>query len=448
MGTEYLHAGRGAIRSIAVHGWTIVVAAALLAASACATGDAPADEPAPASNGLDPSGSGDAALPGVTPGSDASTSNPGAGDASADTARPRDGATQDAVVIDTGSDATPTCQFTSQRYCSGRCIDVQLDPVNCGACGHSCMGQPCVNGSCTPVTLSSQFTPQGAIAQDATTIYFVGGDGALRSVPKAGGTTTTIATGLSTPVALAVDATSAYVAAQNAHAIVKVALAGGAQTTLASGQTMPQSVAVDASYVYWTTYGSGAGNGTLMKCAVGGCNNAPTILVGNMQIAQAAQSGFGPSTWLAIDPTAIFFTTFQGGGEVRRMAINGGFGTSVGLYSGLGFPTSIATSGGNTVFVQGGQGGAITKDTPSGMVTLAYNQPFPIGVAVTSTDVYWTYWNPGWASGAQVAKCPLAGCPNGPQALAQGIQPAEGIIVDGTSVYWLSNDGTVLKTPR
>jgi hypothetical protein len=35
--------------------------------------------------------------------------------------------------------------------CSGQCVDVLVDPNNCGGCGKACpMFQFCVNGTCTP----------------------------------------------------------------------------------------------------------------------------------------------------------------------------------------------------------------------------------------------------------------------------------------------------------
>jgi hypothetical protein len=170
---------RGAIRRIAGRAAALGSAAALVAwaGSGCATGDAPPSESESVIERGDPAiDAGTASAPGSPPG-DASVRP---ADASRSDAR-AESSTTDATAPDAGSDATPTCRFTSQRYCNGQCIDVQLDPLNCGACGHGCMGQPCVQGACTPVTLSTQFTPLGGLAQDASTIYFVGGDGALRS---------------------------------------------------------------------------------------------------------------------------------------------------------------------------------------------------------------------------------------------------------------------------
>jgi hypothetical protein len=46
--------------------------------------------------------------------------------------------------------AAPQCQ-----QCGGTaCLDLHSDPLNCGACGHSCLGGGCAGGLCQPVVLA------------------------------------------------------------------------------------------------------------------------------------------------------------------------------------------------------------------------------------------------------------------------------------------------------
>jgi hypothetical protein len=91
------------------------------------------------------------------------------------------------------ADSGPTCNDKGQRMCAGACVDTLTDPHDCGACGHDCGGLTCTNGSCDPIALSNAFVAWGGIAQDDSTIYFTGADGTLKSVPKSGGATRTIA---------------------------------------------------------------------------------------------------------------------------------------------------------------------------------------------------------------------------------------------------------------
>ena len=48
--------------------------------------------------------------------------------------------------------------------------------------------------------------------------------------------------------------------------VMKVPLGGGPSTTLAGGQANPAAIVVDATSVYWTT----TGDGTVMKVPLGG----------------------------------------------------------------------------------------------------------------------------------------------------------------------------------
>lgn len=62
--------------------------------------------------------------------------------------------------------ATPAkrkkCKHGRQR-CARNCIDVRIDPANCGACGHVCANdQTCVNGQCGCASL-------GNACEDAST---------------------------------------------------------------------------------------------------------------------------------------------------------------------------------------------------------------------------------------------------------------------------------------
>jgi hypothetical protein len=48
------------------------------------------------------------------------------------------------------------CCQGGKKCCGGNCVDVQSDPKNCGACGHTChAGQGCAGGACTGGCTSS-----------------------------------------------------------------------------------------------------------------------------------------------------------------------------------------------------------------------------------------------------------------------------------------------------
>jgi sugar lactone lactonase YvrE len=82
-----------------------------------------------------------------------------------------------------------------------------------------------------------------------------------------------------------------------------VPLGGGTSVVLASGLSQPNGIAVDASFVYFTC----DGDRTVRKVPIGG--GAPVVLA----TAQGAPSG------IALDDTAVYWTS-QSGGTVMRLA--------------------------------------------------------------------------------------------------------------------------------
>ncbi len=85
-------------------------------------------------------------------GGDDGATDDGSSDAADDTTA--DDATADAPVDDGSSDAPAdvasdvTCN-SPDIPCNGTCVNPLIDKMNCGYCGHKCLGnQSCSNGSC------------------------------------------------------------------------------------------------------------------------------------------------------------------------------------------------------------------------------------------------------------------------------------------------------------
>jgi hypothetical protein len=73
----------------------------------------------------------------------------------------------------------------------------------------------------------------------------------------------------------------------------------------ADSALLPAQVVVDATNVYWTSYG----DGTVSRCAIGGCGLAPTRLASGQDGAFA----------LALDSTRVYWGN-QIGGEIMALA--------------------------------------------------------------------------------------------------------------------------------
>ncbi len=138
---------------------------------------------------------------------------------------------------------------------------------------------------------------------------------------------TVLAAGLPVPSAIAVDGTDVYWvngATGNPSggdlangSVMKCAVGGcnGQPTTLATGQPAPDPIALDGTYVYWGNLGiDGYGtDGSLMRCSKTGCGQAPTQLF----------SGAGPSGLAVTGGSAYWLTTGNGTGTVFGCTLPG-----------------------------------------------------------------------------------------------------------------------------
>jgi hypothetical protein len=126
-----------------------------------------------------------------------------------------------------------------------------------GGGGGAIFTVPTTGGTPQTVWTTQTGHPQD-VAVDSTNLYWVDeGAGALYATPLAGGNVTTLASGFTDAFHLAVDGTNVYVADEGAGTILEIPVAaGGTVRTLASGLDSPLAVAVDTSSstpVYFTT---------------------------------------------------------------------------------------------------------------------------------------------------------------------------------------------------
>ncbi len=153
--------------------------------------------------------------------------------------------------------------------------------------------------------------------------YWVTGDGAVMACGTGGcnGSPTTVASGQSTPMNVAVDANDVSWVNQGDGTVMECAIGGcnGAPATLAAGQDRPWGIATDGTSIYWTDYGTGpiesctfgGCTGTVMRCAVGGCGGTPTVLA----------TGLNHPTGIVVDATNAYWN--DGDGNVLACSING-----------------------------------------------------------------------------------------------------------------------------
>jgi hypothetical protein len=308
--------------------------------------------------------------------------------------------------------------------------------------------------SSTASTTSSATTSTSTSSSSVTTTTSSTGGGcpcAADELCDTGGRCITVlAAGQQYPGALALDATSVYWLGGSTSnpgggvfadgVVMKCAVGGCNQqpTTLAKGQASPSGLAVDATSVYWANTGiNGFGtDGALMKCAVGGCGQTPAVVLAG---------GIGPDT-IAVDATRLYWTiTGNGVGSVWSCPLGGCVPTKI--TDTVGLPGIDAVSATTLLWTTSPGGGghglwacAPGACMPSALFSSASSPPG--AAAMDATNVYFT-------SGASLARCALAGCNNLPTTIDVGGNAPSAVATDGVNVYFTTTPmgpgGAVLK---
>lgn len=334
------------------------------------------------------------------------------------------------------------------------CGDTDSSPLNCGRCGHDCLGGECDAGKCQPIVLHAGGAPR-SIAVDADHVYWS-------------------------------DSTHALVARIDKDGSNYLELAKGGP-----GNQLPFGIAVDDKNVYWSI------DSTIVRCATAGCANTPTIVTstesfrdllidGDTLFWVDGDSGFSAQTYLRAiskdatngtggtilvgpeaelfrltkDATNLYVTCSQasGGGSVlRRVSKSGGNVDIVARALGAdGDLWGLAVDDSNVYFTDWGMGmiDVASKTAVDATPTVfAARQFSPVGIIVDGGNVYWL--NAGAGAGVAdgtLMSCPIASCTT-PTVVADHLRSPLTITVDEHAIYWANFDlgnenGGVLKIAK
>jgi sugar lactone lactonase YvrE len=240
-------------------------------------------------------------------------------------------------------------------------------------------------GSTTITTLGSGFSLPLGLALDGSNNVFVADtvNNAVKEIVAAGGYTTVTArgTGFSSPKGVAVDgAGNVFVADSGNNAVKEIVAAGGytTVTTLGTGFTFngPTGVAVDGS---GNVYVADNGDSSVYEMSPG-CSSAGCVTT------LGSAGGFGSAAGAAVDASGNVYVT--GSGSVKKMTpgcTSGACVTSLG--GGFNTPIGVAVDGAGNVYV-GDFGSNLVDEMPAGcasstcVTTLGSGFSAPAGVAL------------------------------------------------------------------
>jgi hypothetical protein len=217
--------------------------------------------------------------------------------------------------------------------------DMNTDPLNCGACDHSCLGGECHDGECAPVVIAKDQLRVAGLAIDDKYAYWanfpgdvnVVGQGQIqRALLAGGGNIEPVASNLTNPAGLIADGSSIYFSNPyccNAT-IQKVAKTGGNAVSLATGQSGAQGGVLFGGMIYWPNHVAG---GAVMGVSIAGGNAAPVY--DNIDRPQ----------WVAADTNNLYWTELEAG--FIRKAPRAGGGASTQLASGQPNPCLLTLVG-------------------------------------------------------------------------------------------------------
>lgn len=305
------------------------------------------------------------------------------------------------------------------------------DALNCGECGHTCMGGACTLGACQPFVISSMTERPTAVAVDANYLYVAGygaaiTDGFIRRYDKDGNNPIDLVTGVRYPWALAVD--GGYIYWLQPSTVSAAPYDGLLRRIKTDGTGMPEDHAtglavvttsrlhLDGGFLYFGDYYAQ----TIRRCAVqAACGDQSETLATAQSVPYAA--------------TAVGQTLYWVAASTIRSCTIGDCATPKDIAPGQGTVYSIAAS--PTALYWVSSNGTISQYDPAKdevTVLVAAQPPTPRDLIVDTTHVYWTVY----ATQGSVRRCAVGGCGGNAELIAGDQRQPFYIAADTTAVFW------------
>lgn len=275
--------------------------------------------------------------------------------------------------------------------------DLAHDPLNCGACGRSCLGTSCQNGLCAP-SLIAQEQALSIAASDAVVVWgtATGARKAALDGSGPGGVPLGVAAGV--PSVAASSSHTFFITEGGASVFMLDAQASSLQVNQPA--TAPVLLAADEGHVYWADGNGHAGVWVL---------DVSTLVLIQVAYPQTALGAIGP-----VDGSVCWTSGTGSAGTIHCTdASSEGSGPGSLVLQGLDMPCSVAGGAGKLYWVecpgQDSVHGAASDG--SGAMALA-----GMSSAAVATDASYVYW----ADHGVMRRAPKGGGSIEPRGVASG----------------------------
>jgi hypothetical protein len=353
------------------------------------------------------------------------------------------------------------CGSTNATGCE---TSLDKDPLNCGACGHSCLGGACTKGKCEPFQLASTSQPSG-LAVDKTHVYFaapslnkinrVQHDGTCMPAspcpqPFAGAdvgdTDATAFAQTRGPSAIVSDGTNVFWTAAAGLVRRSTVLPPGPMKTIAPAvSTNPGYLALGNGKLWWTVGFASADNDPHLRSVNPDATGITTVASYGSPIAQFAGRG-----GVATDGTSVYWAS-----EKVSAVYHAGFtdpACGEGAFAavpcktyggGASNPYGVAVEDTFVFWTEPGSGTIRRAAKGGGQVGfVATNQDTPTSIAVMGAFVYWGNANNGTPTGGTIRRAPLnaATCDGVACETIAVVAAPDSIIAADDGLYWVNNN--------
>jgi hypothetical protein len=305
----------------------------------------------------------------------------------------------------------------------GNCGDTSSDKLNCGACGHSCLGAACEDGLCQPTPI----TDEGAISVAVSDVAVVWGlsSGGANAASLDGSGVRPVPTGNLLPVVAAASNGTRFALAENDfQGQAYVQIFDGAASAVQMSPPAPGvvSLAMDDARIYW------GGQGVT---GFDWATQTPTIVV----------SPTAPVKALDVTSQSVFWTD-AAAGEIREASLSGSNQPGAPVLDSLFEPCRLAVGSGTLTWVEcyGTSENAAWSADADGSSPGMLGDNAELAVARDGQDVYWIDHDkvrrmPLGGGSTETVGASNPGTPSHVSAMAVG---SDRVYWAGAGVWWVA----------